>query len=69
MTQEPIAWGHPREGKTIHYEPWNKDDRNIPILPGERLRIRAKDGQSLVLDRKQIEAALAFLDWQKKAAE
>lgn len=57
------------EGPTITYEPHNRDDRDLLITPGYRLRISSSDGQCLILDRWQLVKALAFLETQKPEAE
>jgi len=57
-----------RKGQTLTYEPHDVDDRGLLIKPGQRLRISSENGQSLVLDRANLEAGLRFLDEQKETA-
>ena len=68
FTKDTRNWGKPSENSPYVFEPSKLGRVGESVKPGECLRIRAKDGQSVLLFREDLHHALAYLDKQKEAA-
>ena len=69
FTVDNRNWGKPNENSPFVFEPQNRGRMGESVKPGECLRVRAKDGQSVLLFREDLHHALTFLDMQKETAD